>query len=347
MKVYTAIITSLIFILSCNDSNRLVINEFSTPLKEFNDTSNISFISVANYPYTVPYKMLINDSVIIMDNKEASGGYWLNIFYLDGRFHSQVLHNGRGPNENLCVSSMGWSDNKLWIFDSMKKEIVYLNYDDKIEKSIRKKVDLSGYKADRLSDSIFLFNNLFMSEHKIDVYNIYKGTTIFGIGDYNSLPNKFTKTIKSQIGAANIRIKPDKSLVAVAYRYFDLIEIYSTKGVLISAIQGPDFISGKFEVKKTTLGKTLLKLPQTKECYLSLFTTNRYIYAVYSGKRFLNEEHKRTGNISSQVFVFNWKGEPVKKLNLNHPVQNICIDKEDKYMFAISLDEGNLVRAKL
>ncbi len=71
--------------------------------------------------------------------------------------------------------------------------------------------------------------------------------------------------------------------------------------------------------------------------------TNRYIYTLFSGKN-----KKSDSYYSDLVYVFDWKGEPVKKIKLDREVKSLTVAPDDSYLTG-DVDDGkvNLYRFDL
>lgn len=68
--------------------------------------------------------------------------------------------------------------------------------------------------------------------------------------------------------------------------------------------------------------------------YIDAFATERYVYALYSGKS--GEEGKANASLGQEVHVYDWEGHPVKKYGLDTGVQKLCVSPDDKRIFAIA-----------
>jgi hypothetical protein len=68
--------------------------------------------------------------------------------------------------------------------------------------------------------------------------------------------------------------------------------------------------------------------------FLSITSSDSYLYVLYSGKRTDNEYQN-----SDIVLVYNWNGELVKRLKLDREVSNVAVDENDNYLMGY-LDDG-------
>ena len=68
--------------------------------------------------------------------------------------------------------------------------------------------------------------------------------------------------------------------------------------------------------------------------YIDVYTTEQYVYALYSGKTI--KDATSGAFESNQVLVFDWSGNPVTKYALDIFVTEICISPDDAVLYAIS-----------
>jgi len=84
----------------------------------------------------------------------------------------------------------------------------------------------------------------------------------------------------------------------------------------------------------------------SKICYLSVCSNDKYVYALYSGKTF-----RKSINDSSQskvIYVYDWKGRIVKIINVDKSLSKICMGANGNEIIAISDDpEPCLVRISI
>ena len=68
--------------------------------------------------------------------------------------------------------------------------------------------------------------------------------------------------------------------------------------------------------------------------YCDIFATNKYVYALFSGKMF-KDKTNAYGNV---VYVLDWRGEETFKIILDHSINRIAVSPDDKMMYGITQD---------
>lgn len=88
-----------------------------------------------------------------------------------------------------------------------------------------------------------------------------------------------------------------------------------------------------------------------KNGFITSAVSSKYIYTLYSGKilKGKNSEAFMDYFTSNMVYVFDWKGNPIKKYKLDREVSSIAIDDKDEILYAGSLDskDSNIIKYAL
>ncbi len=127
--------------------------------------------------------------------------------------------------------------------------------------------------------------------------------------------------------SGNVKLKPDKSLLVKAYTFLPKLSIYTPEGELKFSI-----ISKGFEKPEFNRDTQFFK-EGTYYQYGNIFLTDNFIYA-------LNVNCPIGGDCSSsnEIHVFNWEGNPIKRMKLNEslgPASPFAVDEKSKTIYAI------------
>jgi hypothetical protein len=123
---------------------------------------------------------------------------------------------------------------------------------------------------------------------------------------------------------------PSNEKIIIAYRYADIIVGIDYKGNILFQAQGPDMIreSPSKNNKKVT--------------YSSIKYTKNKIFGLYNGGH-IRKGPKDKPKYSENIFVFDWQGQPIANLQLEHPTQSFAIDKENERIITYAADLGEVV----
>ena len=143
--------------------------------------------------------------------------------------------------------------------------------------------------------------------------------------------------------------KPSGDKVVLPYRYEDIVEIYDLKSDSSVAVQGPDQIVLDFKSTKISGGNIYMVEEDTRRTYGVPAVTDKYIYLPYCGHRRgkRSEEERFKWNYNNAVHVYDWEGNPIKKLKLNCYISTIAVSKDDRTLYSFNPETGYLIRAAL
>ncbi len=132
--------------------------------------------------------------------------------------------------------------------------------------------------------------------------------------------------------------RPDGSGFAVAYGSAGRIELYDSLATLLGLAAVPDSSDGDF-VTVEGFGSEL-RWRNARYFYGGCAATDRFLFALYSGKPEGKPEEMNWGG--STVQVFDWKGHLISMLRLPVAMAEIAIDRSGVLLFGSSAD-GSVV----
>ena len=71
--------------------------------------------------------------------------------------------------------------------------------------------------------------------------------------------------------------------------------------------------------------------------YLDICATKEYIYALYADKKRFTDNKSNNYN-SDTILVFDWNGNPIRKLKLTNEAYYICINEDRQMLYAAVKD---------
>ncbi|SHG74771.1 TolB-like 6-blade propeller-like [Fodinibius roseus] len=125
------------------------------------------------------------------------------------------------------------------------------------------------------------------------------------------------------------------SRFAVGYYNVDILNIYNDRGELLETTRGPK----QDELDYATKNKRLSLSDDTIRAYIDLASTDKRIYALYSGKKITEKKN----NLGKYVLVFDWDGNFIKSFELDRYAFSISVDDKKGMLYSIipeSLEPG-------
>lgn len=222
---------------------------------------------------------------------------------------------GRGPREFGMFQPTALLDGFL-IPNSGKFTIVSFNPDERItDKSflITKNIRLPG--EFHLPNNAMILNDTLLCvksyESKMQLQCVNPNTNkIYHLIEYPKYYPNAPISTNTIIYSGSKSLSPDRKYIAIAYNRLPLVQFFSAEGKLLRET----FIDEGYRQKRDVqfAEGSVTNLRDLYSFYGRTRSTNRYVYSGYVVRTFTNNQ--RTTYTSSQIHIFNWKGEPVLKL---------------------------------
>jgi len=283
--------------------------------------------------------LLLLDSILVSIDLKADTFFQIfrlpHFEYLGG-----FMTRGPGPDEEIYIDPfIGRVSNNKFLYKGMSsiKIVEYNNQINKLE--IHTQIDfptdlLEMWNIIKLGDSI-IGNKSFGLLNKEFIGFDMKHDKIFDFGGGYPLVNKdIDPLLKDRVFAKASVLKSDDSLIATVYDKFPILRIYTNTGEIKKEIRlnnGQSFPNALIE--ETPNEHSINEIMQN---YRVIKSSNSYIYALYIGKK-EHELPKGLNDFSNEIHVWNWEGEPVKKILLDEKIFAFDVDSNDNYIIASSL----------
>lgn len=324
-------------ILSCKKQNNLI--EFKSFPEEYNLIGE-----KLDFPLQSPaLRMRLFDSLLIIRSTYDSM-YFMHIYNKNTFQHYRSFHRrGNGPNEykSAGVFSLDKKLRILWITDFRKIRIVGYYIDSLLEfsdckpafiiplpKKLHPLMGMENYNSElfavpdpRGEIQLYFFNR---KGEEVSVMNKM---------DLEDFDNSFF----SDITRTHNKIHAGKNKMVMLYRFLDRMIIRDLKDSSFIETIGPDHIDPQKQLGLYDHQKLYGYDGKPK------FDEN-FIYGLYRGTPAAKVDFdlgKVSAVYSKKIHIFNWKGKPVMRLNLDHEISSFVIDRENKRIIAFSVDDLN------
>ncbi len=308
-----------------------IIKLYSHPIRLEKEALQLSYI----------FEMVERDSLLII-NEFPDPHYCMKIIDLSKNTVRNFGKKGKGPSEiqsGSCNFSIG--NNNLYVSDR-------INYFTYSIDSLKKTIDNPVFKLYFRPKEASFLNTTYCNGFVVG------GTIRNRIGLYNTLTKqivcKYGYEVGPMVEQAFYYSNPSKNLVA----YFQSRS--ATMGIL--EITDNDVTMKEFSwwksAQKESVGDngriSALPAKDERNGFITAAVTEKYIYALYSGKTMNRRTIESLSNafLSEYVYVFDWQGKPVKRYLLDQEVRSIAVDKNDETLYAASYKgEPHLIKYKL
>ncbi|MRX70067.1 TolB-like 6-blade propeller-like [Flavobacterium resistens] len=345
--VKTTLMLFFLFLIGCNNKGHIILNDNLVQFSKFPKTQNISFKEFINDTIGVPAEFNFSDSTMFVFNNYRNKYYFYNYSFKNNLFSKEYIKRGKGPDEVLLGFCSGLKDNYLWVYDSQSNKILTINKNTAIDSSkvfLIKSYNLKKkfYKTVLLDSNYVLGIGNIDSKYKVQKVALKNGEIVKEFGEFQYIPKEIPFDVCKNAYQSNIYIRPSADKIVLPYRFSDVIEIYDIdKGTSI-AIQGIDKFDVNFNINKSD-SFNMERNEKTRLAFLRGGVTNDFIFLLYSG-RLSSDENCNTGRY---VFVYDWDGNPIKKIVLDREINTLGVSKDGKTLYSYDHETGYILKANL
>lgn len=288
------------------------------------------------------YRMRIQeDKIVVFDLHNAD--YYYHVFtYPDFKYISSFGKRGEGPEEMIFAENVRFAGkNTVWVLDNGKNRMTRYS-------------GIAPGETPKLEETVAL-DQAFMRALDFDFYDEktvvipdYSGENRF---NWTKIPTGELVRKSEQIPISNKKLLKE-SAPAVAQGWRSFISFTPDKRLLVAVTQLGDRIdiydmktrrhigkTGEGEEPKFSVSSEGYGFPAGAVCYHDMQVTEKYIYAIYNGRKLKEVMKEDTYKQGGRLFrVFNHKGEMVKQYVLDRPIMGICVDEANGVLYATDVN---------
>lgn len=287
-----------------------------------------------------PYALYAMDDKLIIRNK----GLETELLLVDLSNLDSPLYfgkKGEGPDEFVNVGVVLVEHNSFSIYDNQKHRMMkYECLEDSLS-SPELVFDTTTrgimYMA-KLSDSLYFSTGVFEGGRYCLLNGqgqMLKYWGNFPIDETMDIPFH----VKGMAFQSNVCANSSKSRVAVAMRYGGVVQFYDINPTTkqISEINsGISTFYPSFKTQEVNGTPNFSPNETTQWGYINICSTEKYVYALYSGRTQVRGEPFYCGNT---IHVFDWDGNPIQEIKLDKDVQ--YISSSNNKIYALFEDKEN------
>lgn len=306
-----------------------------------------------NYIWGTPMDMLYCDSAIMVFDEKSENGLFhlINLNDLDSIY--DFGKKGQGIGEFIMPFDFQlFSKSAVSVYDLYKKTLSVLNIPEIKNGTYNDSILIK----DTILGTIKVLPTVFNTFVSLGFYEdcMFKlwGAGLIEEKRYAEYPyrdkeeQQIANNSRGMAYQGIIRVNSNMNKFVYAVNTSEIIYFYKIDTVDISLIKKYEI---SYPVYKTQVDGDMRAAPISslnESTFISLCVSPKYVYALYSGKNFKEKGLEAfTGTI---IYQFDWDGNAIKKYELNIPVTLICVDDEDKALYAFSnMPDPELIRFKL
>jgi WD40 repeat protein len=332
---------TLIFLTSCENPEEkdIIISKNEVKIEDFEIIEPHSFNKYFDFLGGTPYNFISSDSGLYIHDIDGKNNKIVHFYnFHDQELTQSFIGKGNGLYESFSPKSSSLKNGDFIIFDLTMKKV--------IEKNLLNE-DIREIKLPNHFDKIKILNNEYLlgsgskeSIKKFQVLSRTNGKLIEEIDDFIKFPENLNSEAVRSYFQFSMEVHPNEYLVASAYRWHDNIEIFNIQTKESFSIIGPSKIDNFNALIVDQSGKHVFdRGPDLQHCFISVSVSENYIYGLFSGKK----DKEENAFFGKEIFIYNWKGKPIRKIILGRDVMTISVSPDDKRLYAFDIDKSEVL----
>jgi hypothetical protein len=252
--------------------------------------------------------------------------------------------DGFGPGEITTAYQLekGKSVNEIWVYDHTQKLIALFDLespDELYQKAFRQPQNMYLATDIRWFSDEVLICRLADGDDKYVLYDTL-GNQLTTYGTWSQLiadPSLPPNVVKS-VHQGRTSFNPAQKKYVLGGLFRDFIEILDLSSGKIISTRGPEHNIPAFVVDYSA-GYPMAQFTDRSlsSYYMDILAGDEFIYALYFGKS--ADLFYENGELSKEIFVFDYAGKLVKTYTLDHSLVSLAVDEKNKRFFGISSDK--------
>lgn len=284
------------------------------------------------------YIEMVGDRLVLID--VAADSVIQVLDNADGKLVRSFGRRGAGPGEfegAWAIDPVRSSDDQFWIYDLSLRRLTHIDLEKDFPTSGRQiHKSLSLISETTILDPVWADTTLialgFHGEGRFGFFD-RRGKLLRTAGELPMDKVEVPATIRQQAYQSILRPNPERSLLAVATRHADLLDIYQIDGTLVASARPPFSFTPSYEVQKREDRLVMATGSDLRFGYIDLATTDDHIYALFSGRT--RRGFPGAANYGEYVHIYDWSGALVRVLHLDAPSMGITVDKGGTRLYSI------------
>lgn len=280
--------------------------------------------------------LFLEGALVVVDLK---GDHFFHVFSTpDFEYSGSYVRRGHGPGEEVFINPFVHRINETRFFYQSYNFINTITYEAASGSlEVTESLELTGNLIE--FQSMFPLGSAFIAINSSDeflkelmMYDPAEGTTVaFGppAPDYG---RRLSAAQQKMISGKWFSVKLDHTRFAALYGNFPILRIYAADGSVLKETRYnnhqpfPEIAGAETNVNNY--------------CYIT--STNQYIYGLYIGKT--DAELPDTSDLShfidysGEIHVWDWEGNPIRKILLDQQVFSIAVSPDDKVLIGSSVN---------
>jgi hypothetical protein len=241
---------------------------------------------------------------------------------------------GQGPGEFMSLSAIIPVEDaetpRAWLFDVARSQLTLAEFDIPYQLRPTYGDDViqleSGYLPVHpgfLGDSLIVSFGLMSREARLAYFDAGTGSFLRLAGDLPPNPKDAPLMVAQHAYTGEQAVHPGTGMIVLATLYADQLEVYHPNGEPEMVVRGPEQFTPTYDVRQRQGLDMLATTKETRFGYIDVEVTDRFIYALYSG-RYRSNPISDSGRL---VHVIDWEGRLHRVYDLGADASGLAVDE--------------------
>lgn len=292
---------------------------------------------------------VLEDKLVVLD---AYGDSAIHVLRrADGELLHRFGRRGQGPGEfdgPRSADPVPGRNDAFWVFDAALRRLTLVELTSgngvaTVDRDVFVNLDANTTLLDPvLVDNGFVSAGFF-SGGRLGRFDA-NGELIETVGEIpETTVGDFPAVVRQQAYQPKLRPNPSRTMLVLATRHSDQLEIYQMDGTPVRRVYGPF----RFEPTSFDMGQRgewigMIPEPDLRFGYVGVAATDDRIYALFSGRT--NGAFEREAPYAEYVHVYDWDGEFHGVLKLDRASLGIAVDPQGRELYLTTEDPEPAVR---
>lgn len=286
---------------------------------------------------------VIDSTIVVFENASKLDTLFYSFNINTGKEYLKFGVIGSGPTDYNFPVQMSYNNanKEIQIFDqSYSKQYNYklddiLNNNNRLNRVDQINAPIEASRFISINDTLsYCLGNFSTGGILGKAVNGEITQTYFEFPDINN--KNLTSNQKYGLYQGNIIINNDMNKIVYTSARCDLIKIFSIQKDFLEEVMTQYTYLPKFSDDGSSY---LTLLPDNLNGYISVSVTDKYIYALFSGRsELLYKDQHYFGDI---VHIFDWDGELIKQIKLDKDAWQIYVNDKSKKIYTIHFEHNN------
>ncbi|MGY3211519.1 hypothetical protein [Mucilaginibacter sp. HD30] len=288
-----------------------------------------------------PWDIELKDSLLIVAN--AGGRPLLEIYNTNGKLISKGL-----PADQKQITLVGLIQSTdvgglLYVNDMHSRNVFTLTLHNLLKNPVGKPNILSDVVGSRSNEyeKKMVTNKFIISESaspkgRIWSFNKSDHQTKYYLRYPAKINKKLTDQKNAKLFSSSFAISPDQTKVGMATYNCDMLNIMHVSSQGLDSVWSNYYsLPNNIKVEKFLNAIQYFVTDETIKGYLHTDASNRYFYALYSGKRCGDPDRQ----FANTIRAISWDGKQALEYHCNRLIKRIAVSADDRFLYAIAVNK--------